>query len=239
MPYRPRKRNYKRRAPKRAARLAPTTARAVKKIVKNQMAKTTESKIMDLYNEPIPLSCFYHNVPSVIDYDMCVSAQGTFDEEIALTRNRVGDSVYIKNIQMALLISNFSTRPNLMYRITIVKTKFGLATIPGGAAIYGHPQCGNLIMAPIDTELEGLAGVVYDRVFTSANQPSNDGNEDRKFYWKHNLKVNRKIKYDNSAGNTGSASYRLFVTCYDTQASIILDNVARYTYFRRTHFTDS
>ncbi|WP_445775559.1 hypothetical protein, partial [Shewanella sp.] len=137
-PYRARRR----RNTKRGASLAPSTALAVKKIVKSQMSKVIESKNLDYSLEPIPLSCLYHNVPSVLDQDCLYSQQGTFDEEIALARNRVGDSIYVKNIQFKLLLTSFSTRPNCLYRVTIVKTKDGNVTLPGGSSIYGHPQCG-------------------------------------------------------------------------------------------------
>lgn len=224
----------------RKARLAPKTALAVKRIVKSQMSKVIESKVLDYSLEPIPFSALYHNVPSVLDNDMCFSAQGTFDEEIASGRNRVGDSIYVKNIQVKLMLTSFSTRPNCVFRVTVVKTKDGNVSLPGGSSIYGHPQCGNNMISPIDTELAGLSGVVYDRVISSnANQTAQTGNADKKFILTFSVKVNRKIRYDNSAGNASSPSYRLFLTAYDTQGAFITDNIARYTYFRRTHFLDA
>lgn len=243
MPYR---RNYRKRsAPKRryakkGARLAPKTALAVKKIVKAQMANVIESKVLDYSVEPIPALCMYHNVPIGLDNDMLYCTQGTYDEEIGIARNRVGDSIYVKNIQLGLMITNFQTRPNLCYRITVIKTKEGNASFPSGASIYSHPQCGNVMLAPIDTELPGIVSVCYDRTFYNlAYQTAQDGNEDKKFIWKHNVKVNRKIRYDNGSANASSNSYRLFITAYDSQGVLITDNVARYTYMRRTHFLDA
>lgn len=231
------RRVLRRKAP---ARLAPKTALAVKKIVKAQMSNVVESKQLDYSLEPIPLSCLYHNVPSVLDQDMCFSQQGTFDEEIALGRNRVGDSIYVKNIQLKLMLTSFATRPNLCYRITVVKTKDGQTSLPGGSAIYGHPQCGNNMVSPVDTELAGISSVVYDRVLTAtAFQTAQTGNADKKLMWSYSIKVNRKIRYDNSGANASSPSYRLYLTAYDTQGAFITDNVARYTYFRRTHFLDA
>lgn len=231
------------RKPRRAARksrLSPSTALAVKKIVKSQMSNVVESKQLDFSAEPIPLAALYHNVPSVLDTDMCYSQQGTFDEEIALGRNRVGDSIYVKNIQLKLMLTCFSTRPNCLFRITVVKTKDGNVSLPGGSSIYGHPQCGNNMISPVDTELAGLSGVVYDRVLSAAAlQTAQTGNADKKLMWSYNVKVNRKIRYDNSGANASSPSYRLFLTAYDTQGTLISDNIARYTYFRRTHFLDA
>jgi len=243
MPYR---RNYRRRsAPKRryakkGAKLAPKTALAVRKIVKSQMSKVVESKILDYSVEPIPALCCYHNVPVLLDNNMFYSQQGLTDEEITASRNRVGDSIFVKNIQLSLLLTSFSTRPNLCYRISVVKVASASVTFPSGSIIYGHPQCGNMLLAPIDTELPGLVSVVYDRVFYNlAYQTAQTGNADKKFIWKHNVKVNRKVKYDNASSDPSNMTYRLILTAYDTQAAYITDNVARYTYMRRTHILDS
>jgi hypothetical protein len=233
---RPRK-VYRRKAP---AKLAPKTALAVKKIVKSQMSKVIEHKNLDYATEPLPALCYYHNVPYVHDSDMCYSQQGITDSELLTAQNRIGDSIFVKNIQLRLMITNFQTRPNLCYRITIIKVKNGNTSLPGGSIIYGHPQSTNMMLSPIDTELEGLQAVVYDRTFNNlAYQTAQDGNEDKKFLWSYNIKVNRKIRYDNSSSSSSSPTYRLLVTCYDSQNVLITDNVARFSYFRRTHFLDA
>jgi len=225
---------------KKTAKLSKPMILAVKKIANRQMNKVVESKVGDYSIEPAPILCFYHNSPMILDNNMLYLQQGVTDEEIQASRNRIGDSVYSKNIQLKLLITNFQTRPNLLYRISVVKVKDNTVTFPSGSLIYGHPQCGNMILAPIDTELPGLVSVEYDRVFDSrAYQTAQDGNEDKKFYWTHNVKVNRKIRYDNASSDPSTCTYRLIVTCYDSQVVLITDNVARFTYFRRHHFLDA
>lgn len=231
------KKPYKSRAKKSQP---VVTEKQVKAIVKKENAKINEPKQVDYSTEPIPASCFYHNVPSILDDNMVYSQQGTFDEEISAGRNRIGDSIYCKYIDLTVMITNFQTRPNLCYRITVVQTRDSATAFPGGAAIYGHPQCGNVIIAPVDTELPGLVRVVYDKTFYSlAYQNSSTGNVDKKFIWKHRINVNRKIQYDNASSQASSNSYKLYITCYDTQASLILDNVARYSYMRRMVFLDN
>jgi len=231
-----RKRNYGRKTNTRSSNLVKT----VKAVVKKQMNNVIESKVGDYSTEPIPALCFYHNVPVQLDSNMFYLQQGITDEEIQASRNRIGDSIFVKNIQLSLMITNFATRPNLCYRISVVKVKNATVVFPSGSLIYGHPQCGNMIMAPIDTELEGLVAVVYDRVFnTLAYQTAQAGNADKKFIWKHSVKVNRKIRYDNASSDPSNFTYRIIVVCYDTQAAYITDNVARWTYFRRTHFLDA
>lgn len=224
----------------RAPKPKPTVRQYVHQAIKNALNKTTESKILDYSTEPIPALCYYHNVPYQHDSDMFYCQQNVRDEELIGAQNRIGDSIYVKNVQLKLMITNYQTRPNLCYRITVIKVDNGNVVLPSGSIIYGHPQCGNQIMAPIDTELPGLKSVVYDKKFYNlAYQTAQDGNEDKKFIWEYNIKVNRKVRYDNGSSTCSSPTYRLIVTCYDSQSVAITDNVARFTYFRRTHFTDA
>ena len=225
------------RKSKKTPKLAKSTARAVKQIVRKQMSAVIESKVSDYSTEPVPALAYYHNTPYIHDTDMFFMSQGVRDELLNTPQNRIGDSIYVKNIQLSLMITNFSTRPNLCYRITILKVKDISVSLNNP---YGHPQCGNSIMAPINTEATGLLAVVYDKTFTSlAFQTANGGDQDKKFIWRHNIKVNKKITYDNSSLTASRFTYRLYVTCYDTQATLIASNVARFTYMRRTHFLDA
>lgn len=236
-----RPRYYKLRRPRRArraAKLSAPTARAVKKIVKKQMSNVLESKVLDVLNEPIPLNCFYHNSVYIMDADMCRCEQGVQDSDALNPPNRIGDSIFVKNVQLGLLITNFTNFPNLCYRITIVKIKNGNLAYTDP---YFHPQLGNKLMNPVDTEAPECIKVIYDRRFNALAFQSSATPQagDKKFLWNYNLKVNHKVKYDSGSANATGPTYRLFVTCYDTQATTTLSNVARFTYYRRTHFLDA
>jgi len=221
-------------------KISKPLATAVKKIVKRQMAKVIESKIGDYSLEPIPAAALYHNSPVILDNNMLYMQQGIKDEELSSSFNRIGDAVYSKYIQLSLLLTNFSTRPNLLYRISVIKVANGATTFPSGSIIYGHPQCGNMMIAPIDLELPGLVSVVYDRVLThTAYQTASSGDADKKQIWRYTVKTNHKVKYDNGSSDPSTCTYRMVLTAYDTQATLTTSNVARYTYFRRHHFTDA
>lgn len=222
---------------KKPAKLSKSVVLAVKKIANRQMNRVAETKCIDNTSEPVPLSCYYHNVTYIHDTDMLWVNQGVKDEESGSLANRIGDSIFVKNISLKLLITNFSTRPNLLYRISVLKVKNGAVSLPNP---YTHPACGNAIIAPIDTEDTAIISVEYDRVFnTLAYQTAQTGNADKKFVWLHNIKVNKKVRYDNGSTAASNFTYRLYVTCYDTQGAYITDNVARFTYFRRVHFLDA
>lgn len=236
MPFRPRRKQSKRGKSAKKS-LGKSAAKAVKAIVKRELATVVESKVVDNAFEPVPALCLYHNTPTTLESDLLYTTQGITDS-LVLTSNRIGDSIYVKGVSMSLMLTNFSTRPNLVYRISIIKTKQGIVT--GLSNPYGHPQCGNSIIAPINTENRDLVSVVYDRVFTNlSSQNSSAGDQDKKWVWRHYLKVNRKVKYDNGSSECASNSYRVFLTAYDTQGTLITSNVARYTWFRRTHFLDA
>lgn len=236
-----RRKANRRRAPlrrKRAVRLAPKTAVAVKKIVMSQMKKVVETKILDNFLEPSQPLTLYHNAVYVLENDLFFCSQGIGDSE-GVTSNRIGDSIYVKNVTMKFLLTAFNTRPNTQFRISIIKTKSGNS---GLTQPYQHPLVNNVLLCPIDTELPDIVSVVFDKVFTLPQTgPGTLGasGQDKKIYFTYNLPVNRKIKYDQGGTNIGSNSYKVFLSAYDTQASTILDNIARFSFFRRTHFLDA
>lgn len=235
------RKKYNRRTGKKkygGRKISKPIARTVKKIVMSQMKKVVESKIIDNFVQPSQPLTLYHNVPYVIENDLFFCQQGYGDVE-DLPQNRIGDNIYVKNVYMAFLMTCFNTRPNTQFRLTIVKTKTGSAAITNP---WQHPLVNNILLCPVDLEQPDIVSVVYDRVFTPPQTgPGTTGasGQDKKIFFKYTLKVNRKIKYDNNVGNCGSHSYKVFIGAYDTQATTTLDNVARFSFFRRTHFLDA
>lgn len=241
----PPKRNYKakryrKRVYKSAKKtLGKTTAKAVKAIVKSQMRRVIETKNADYADEPLALNCFYHNQWRQIDGDPFYTQQGTEDSTILSAPNRIGDSIYSKNIWRRLLISKFADRANLVIRIVILKVKAGMS-VP--ADITNNPQLLNRIIAPIDLEDPSIMKVMYDRTFVSNENVNNGGGatvRDTKFMWNHNHRTNEKVAYDGGDFNAKKHTYKMYVCCYDTQSSLSTDNVARYSYYRRHHFEDA
>lgn len=228
----------RRKKPAKVAQLTPSMALAVKRIASSTLNKVAESKILDNWVQPSQPFTLYHNVPYVIENDLFFSQIGTGDVEDVLN-NRIGDNIYVKNVHMELLMTCFNTRPNTQFRLTIVKTKTGASGLTNP---WQHPLVNNILLCPVDLEQPDIVSVVYDRVFTPEQTgPGTTGasGQDKKIYFKYNLPVNRKVKYDNNVGNTGSHSYKVFIGAYDTQASLTSDNIARFSWFRRTHFLDA
>lgn len=233
MPY---KRKYSRKG--KATTLSVGTANAVKALIKSHMNKVVETKIADYVFEPVPLSCFYHNVWYSFELDPFTLNQGVQDSEFLNPNNRIGDSVFVKGIMFKLLLTNFSNWPNNHIRILLLKCKAGATAIANPTP---HPQLGNNLILPVDKEDSRIRDVVYDRTFsTLSTQGSNiaDG-IDKTMIWKHYVKVNKKIKYDDAGAGSGNDVYRLYALMYSTQGTFTTTNIGRFSYFRRTYFQDA
>lgn len=218
-------------------KLAPKTALAVRKIVKAQMNKVIETKRNDYFNEPFPATTYYHNTWYTHDFNALYCDQGVRDEEDVTSNNRIGDSIYAKNLTIKLLITKYFDRPNVMIRILVLKVKSGLAL--GNPTI--HNQVGNVIVNPVNMELPNLISVVYDQTFTSNNNVANQisGTRDTKFFWKKSFPINKRIKYPDSSTDPSHYTYRVYTALYDSQGSLTTDNVGRFSYFRSLYFQDA
>lgn len=241
MPYRPRRKvaskapRLRRKAP--AKKLPQTTAAAVKAIVKSQMNKVVETKVIDYGFEFIGL---YHNTWYQFETDPFTMFQGTSDSETINPINRIGDSIYAKGIHYKIHFTSNVVRPNSSLRIVILKVK---AALGSPANISLHPQVTNNLIAPIDREQENCRQVMYDKVIHFRNMSSAVSGatttSPMSVTWAHYLPLNKKVAYDNGSAGTKGDTYRIFVLPYDNQATSTADQVARFSYYRRTYFQDS
>lgn len=239
---RPKTYNQYRKKAKRsvkASQMPKSQAKAVKAVVKAEMAKVIELKHADYQFEPFAFNALYHNVFSTIETDPFNINQGVQDAEAVNPPNRLGDSIYAKSIHFKMLFTMFGDRPNQAIRIIILKVK------PDTPAILNpvlHPQAVSNIVSQVDTESSRYKALVYDKVFTMNNNVIVTGGtalRDTKFYWEHTVKVNKKINYEDGNVSARNFTYNIFVCAYDTQGSLTTDNIARYSYSRRTYYTDA
>jgi len=244
MPYN-RKRNAARKprrkaAARKPARLAPKTASAVKAIVKSQMSKVIEYKNADYAFEPSSLASMYHNTWYQFESDPFSMYQGTSDSEAVNPINRIGDSIFANYIHFKILFTSNIYRPNASVRIVILKCK---ASVTSPANISSHPQGLNNLINPIDREQLNCRQVMYDRVHTfskgALSVSTGDTVSTMQLLWSHYLKIGKKVTYDDGASSTKGDTYRIFALPYDNQATSTSDQVARFSYFRRTSFQDA
>lgn len=229
------RRNYARKTNTRSSKLVNT----VKKVVKSQMSKIVEYKNADYSFEPASLASLYHNTWYQFESDPFTMFQGTSDAETVNPINRIGDSIFANYIQFKIHFTANIYRPGASLRIVILKCK---ASVSSPSNISLHPQCSNNLIAPIDREELNCRQVMYDKILTFSRSAlsvsTGDSVSSCHLVWNYSLKVNRKVAYDNGQATTKGDTYRIFVLPYDNQATSTSDQVARFSYFRRTSFQD-
>lgn len=238
MPFRPRRRTLRKR--KSLRKLAPKTANAVKAIVKTQMNRVIETKRADYMLEPLPINALYHNTWSILDNNCLYVTQGVQESENVIPPNRIGDAVYTRNLSFRCLFTKFNDRCNVVLRILILKVKSGTTVLNPTT----HAQLNNVISNVVNTELPNIVSVAYDRTFVLNNNvfihnTTGGVPRDTKFFWKHNMKVNQKIRYQDGSPDPINWTYRVYATMYDTQAAFTTDNLGRFSYARYHYFQDA
>ena len=224
---------------KRATRLAPKTALAVKKIVASQMNKVVETKICDYSFNPIgQLTSLYHNTWYKFENDPFTLFQGTGDDEGINPTNRIGDSIYAKSLSLTINLATYTNTSTVQYRFVVLKIKTG-TSMPGN--ITTHPQNVNNLITPLDREAGPLISVVLDKRGWMINhgQTSAGGGDGERQFLHFNFKINKKLKYDgNSAGNN-SFLYVPYIMVFDRQQTSPSGiPICDFQYFRRFYFQD-
>lgn len=238
-PYRPRRRRYNKKGTK-AATLAPSTAVAVRKIVQSQMNKVVEVKNADYSFAPLgQLSSLYHNTWYRFESDPFTMYQGTSDAETLNPINRIGDSIFAKNLFLTVNLATYTNTSTVQYRFVVLKLKTG-ATMP--INITSHPQAINNLIAPLDREHPALAAVVYDKRGWMINhgQTAAGGGDGERQLLHINLKINKKIKYNDGDAGNGSFIYAPYIMVFDRQQTNPSGvPICDFQYFRRFTFQDA
>lgn len=231
--------SYRSKAKKyaKAAGMSKPAKKAVKAIVKAQMNKVIETKHADYNYESEAVAGLYHDVFRLIESDPLSVGQGVESSGSLNPNNRVGNKVFSKGIQFKMVFYNFADRPNLAYRIMILKVKPDTPSI-SDPTLHIQSNCSGLIL-PIDTENSRIKRVVYDKVFVYNNNASNPSPYDTKWAWEYYLKINQNTQYEDAAQGARNYTYNLFVLAYDTVSTNTTDNIARFSYTRRHLFTDA
>lgn len=231
------RRPYKKRAAARKPRLARSTALAVKRIVKSQMNNVIETKINDYYYTPISnITSLFHNTWYRLEDDPFYLFQGTADSEASGPTNRVGDSIYAKNVHFQVSMSSSGSFSTVQYRFIVLKLKAG-ATMPSD--ITSHPQSSNRLMNPIDREEGALWSVLYDKkgyMFNNGQTAGGGGDGSRKLL-SVNIKINKKIKYDGNNANNNSFRIIPYLLVYGKLGDSGF--ICNFEYFRRSYFQDA
>lgn len=244
MPYFPRKKRATRKPRKAAARkpaqLAKSTALAVKKIVQSQMNNVVETKIADYSFAPLgQLTSLYHNTWYNFEQDPFTMYQGTSDAETLNPINRVGDSIFAKSLSLTINLATYTNTSTVQYRLVVLKVKSG-TNMPGN--ITAHPQAINNLIAPIDREHPSLISVVYEKRGWLINhgQTAAGGGDGERQLLHINLRINKRIKYNDGEASNGSFKYVPYIMMFDRQQTSPSGvPICDFQYFRRFYFQDA
>lgn len=161
--------------------------------------------------------------------------------------NRIGDKITPRGMSLKLWISNKNDRPNLLYRIMIVripKAIAGVATNTSTVDIWDQTQTGatgNKLLLKVDND-RGFK-CLYDRVVANRIGASAAGGTLRecqfmKKLWIRSRKA-RDIVYDSTTSEQiVNNPIMLMVIPYDAYGTLTTDNIASFSYYGTCYYKD-
>lgn len=221
------------------ANTTPSVAQ-VKHIVNRALGQVIETKHADYLFEPVPASCLYHNTWFLMETDPLTLLQGSQDSEAVNPPNRIGDSIHSLGLKLNMMFYKFGDRCNQAIRILILKVKPDTPT-PSNPCL--HPQGVSNMVNPVDTENSRYISTVFDKVYTLNDNIAYPTGisflRDTKFHFERYIKINKKVKYEDSVNSARNFTYNIWVCAYDTVNALTTDNIARFSYCRRHYFKDA
>ncbi len=225
----------KKRGKKKSYALSKAQRKAVKEIANNVAHAMPERKKFGFQAENIQL---FHNKP---DYDAAWLSckQGTADPENLATRlARIGDEIYLQNVNIRLWLSNKNDRPNVMYKATL----FWYDATVSLSDTYCYFTQTNKMLDRINTENVGIIDqkTLFSGPSYATGVASDPGSAKEHSYlmtlngsWK-----NKKITYDEGGSVPRFRDIGLCVVCYDSFGTLQTDNIATYAYNGMVTLTD-
>lgn len=248
--YRNKFRKFKKSRRGRSSRRGPRTFKARVAQVLNQKVET---KYFDQGVENVNL---YHN----IGYSPTLPTIGTQPGSLSDLFNpwqdigqgvgrqsRIGDKIHPRGFSLKIWLANKDTRPNVMYRIMVVRCP---KTVSNTIVTYNNinpfqpvnqGNVGNSMILPLDKD-QGYRAL-YDRVFNLQLGSSNSGATLREPHKLVKLWIKRKntkpIIYDQSVGGPiVNNPLLIYVIPYDSWGTPTSDNIASCAYHCRLYFKD-
>jgi len=178
----------------------------------------------------------YHNASGGADTGIYTLT--TFPSQGTSVNTRIGDRVFVKQIDVKLWLSNKSDRPNVMYRVLCAilpgvtgTSSLSVASILAGPnTVLSYPQCDKV-------------SIIYDTIvnpdmFTNTIIPSSATGKERSYYHKFTLPINEAMSI-NSNNVCDTSNIAVYVITYDAYGTLTSDNIASCSYNTRLWFTDA
>jgi len=249
------KRKYSRKYSKKSRRGKSTRKYqrgSFQKRVKKAIQSVAETKYYDIANENTQLyhNYGYSNVAPVVSGASSISLlfNPWADIQPGTGRmQRIGDKIMPRGISLKLWLANKLDRPNLLYRIMVVRApKTVTSTIVGYNNIYPfqNPDVGganNCIINPLDSDRGFKA--LYDRVISLETGTSGTAagvNKESHKYVKLWIKrkTSRPVVYDQGNQIIINNPLLIYVIPYDSYGTLFTDNVASLAFYCRLYYKD-
>lgn len=207
-------------------------------IARKQALKVAESKVSIL----MPKKELFHNKPWYVPIDLQGGLgflgniiQGTADPndgtQPALAR--IGDEIYLQNINVRCWLSNKLDRPNVMYRLVLFKYVSGI-TLTDQEVYFTQT---NKMLDRYNTE---AIKILATKMVKSTDNYAVSENE-KSYFTVLNYKPRggyEKIKYNENASVPKMWDIGMAIVCYDATGTLQTDNIASAYLNVETKFKD-
>lgn len=212
-------------------------SKSLVRAIENISLKKAETKT---YCRTVENNQLYHNGGAASQYvwvpNLLSIGQG--NSETA----RDGDEIVAKGIRIALWLSNKSDRPNVMYRIIVVRCPPDQATATSPANLF-RGEVGNKMIDRINTDKYSIVYHKYIQPFNGDySLESGASFKEHSYMFKSYVNCkNAKVKYSSDNGQVPKYQrdcYSLVVIAYDAYGTLTTDNIASFTYSTTMYFKD-
>jgi len=151
---------------------------------------------------------------------------------------RIGDKVFVKEIDVAFWLSNKLDRPNVMYRVIgLYSTGLSASTAPAFSLVLQNGSANHMISYPNHDHYT----LFYDKVinpnaYCNTISPSAATGKERSYL--HNIKHRFNAPVSYAGTQTSTSTVYFAVIAYDAYGSLVTDNIASFAYSSRVLYTD-
>jgi len=208
-------------------------------MIKNISLKNSETKTTHQIGENLQL---YHNTPN-IRFSLLRTSQGITDADTGLNSysNRIGDEIIARGISIKLWIANKLDRPNVMYRLCVVKYE---SSITPTASLIFKGANPNKMMDNLNKE---KITVIYQKIINlqtglaAAGDAAGSPFVGKECHTYRKIWIplkDRKIKYDDAGQVPKFTDYLFCITAYDSYGTLTTDNIASFAWEYNFYFKD-
>ena len=202
--------------------LSKLQKKSVAQIARNVAMSLPEKKVFGFQSENNQL---FHN-KAYYSPDWLKCKQGVGDpNDLADQIVRIGDEIYLRNINIRLWLSNKDDRPNVMYKCFLFWYDSGV-TLSDAVVFFTQT---NKMLDRINNEQVSI--IDQQTIFSGPSYEN--GTEKHEHSYLCTLKgkwKNKKITYDEGGFVPKKRNIGMCVVCYDAYGTLQTDNIASFAY---------